>query len=307
MKTTIVALILGFLLMVGLAWNNYDSAAKKAYANEFEAAASQLRVERAEVEKELNEVKDKLRHTVIGKAATGFVFEELSSELYEDAYPVLKSHDWTASVALTPSFFTEEEGKLSLKQLRSLLKHGWKTCILWEDGTSLSEYTAEMKSLFEDAELAFPSVLYVLGGDMRHLTEEDILKEGYSIVIHHGEKEFVISREDKDELFQLGCIPWNMNGVRQLVPELIDYGGSMLFYVDFSTSSGCYDQNQFENMCNYLSQHTERLYLSDIDGLRDNLQTVETDGYLLARKEFLEAELYRYDQEIAAVYEMQYE
>lgn len=303
MKKQIAILFLAVLLAVGMAWNSYQQALQSAYSDEYEAAARRLRVERSEVEKELDSVRKQLRQVVIGKGAGAFVFEELPEAVYEDAYPVLKKFGYPAVLAFSPKNLPEQEGNLTIKQVKRLMKEGWSTCLLWDDMTELGRYTENMKNNLEELGLELPTTLYVVQGDYQTFKDEDIFAQGYTTVIHHGEALEVIAREDEEELFHVGAVRWDRQGIRSIVSRVAEHGGSIVFSIDFSTQAGSFEPELFGNMCKVI-QDNQKLYVTDPDGLRQNLSMTETNDYLTQREAYLVEELERYDKEIAAVYQV---
>lgn len=302
MKRTIAVLLLAVLLAAGMAAVSRDRALQGAYADEYEAAARRLRMERGEVEKELEQVRGQLRQVVIGEGAVSILFEELPEAVVEEAYPLMQACGFAGVLALTPDTLPGTEGNLTVKEYQLLLSRGWTACVLWDDVVDLERYTRRLSEALEEQGLELPDALYVMPGDYHSFKDEIIRDQGYHIVVHHGETEEIIAREDPEELFHVGAAQWNQSGIWDIMTQTAEKGGGVVFSVDFSTESGCFDEELFGKMCQELEKRSGQLYVTGLQGLRENLAMAQTNRYLTSRREYLEGELERYDREIAAVY-----
>jgi len=304
MRKQILMLLLAAAVSAGLIYATYQQALDRAYTEEFDSAARTLRIERSQVEAELSEVNSQLKQVVIGKGCTCFIFEELYEELYTDVLPVMMDYGYTGVLALSDTFFPGQEGCITVEQFDYLTSHGWTTCLYYDDYVTLPHFLKQMQSKLDSLELEMPKAICLAAGDYRSFKDKQLLDAGFTTVIHHGEEGDLITRQDDDELFLVGASGWNISTVKTTLEDVSSYGGSVALFVDFSTPSGMFVEDWFENMCKFLKSQSKTLYLSDIDGLRSNLSMVDQNQELLNQKAFLESEIQRYDNEITAIYQL---
>lgn len=300
----IVILLSAFFLCAGMVYVTLSQSLQAAWQEEREAAARNLRVERSLVEQELNQVLEKQRHVVLGKGCWALIIEELRPELTEYVVPILAEYGYTGVLALSETQLPDNERCISREEFDLLTAHQWSTCLYWDGEGTLTGYARRMKARLRELGLTMPKTLYMAYGKYTPELDEDIREAGFTTVIHHAESMEVITREDEEELFHLGCVAWNVPGIRATLDKAGQFGGSVALYLDFSTTYGGFTEERFGNMCGHLNDMKETMYQGDIAALRENLAMVSNEDYYSARRAYLEEELERYDREIAAVYKL---
>lgn len=300
----IIILTISFLLCVGLVRVSLHQALKAAWQEERESAARSLRVERSEVEQELNRLLERHNQVVIGKGCVTLFVEELYSEFYTDALPLLAERRMSGVLCLSEKQLPGQEDRLTEEEFHSLTENGWETCLFWDGEGELTQYVRRMNVRLAERSIPQPTTLYIAYGRYTPELDEEIQACGFTTVVHHCENGEVIVRADNEPLFHLGCVAWNAPHIRSTLEQTGEYGGALGIFMDFSTASGVFQEERFGKMLDYLRGKGDRLLLTGVKAARESLSPENTEDYFAQRKAYLEGELERYDQEIAAIYEL---
>lgn len=305
MSKRIIMVLLSLTITIRLVLYTRQVAYQQFYTQQRDMAAQTIRVEREKTEKELRQIEQLLKEVVMGEGHFLILFEELDEALYTDALPILAERDYVGVMALSPQSYPGREGCITVEQFNELLSTGWETCLYWPKTMELGDFLEQMAPILEMLALERPTTMDVEGISYSHLKDEGLLKEGFTTVIHHGELGEVIAREDKLPLFYIGVVGWNSGEAVQALRNIINYGGSVAIGVVFSDSIFVgFEEESFAAMCDNLQAQAEKLHLTDLSGMRENLAEFDDNNYYSARKTYLEAELERYDREIEAIYQL---
>lgn len=300
----LLILAAAFCLTVGLVRVTLAQSLQAAWQEEREAAARSLRVERSEVEQELERLNANHSKVVIGRGSLCLFIEQLYPELYTQVVPLLAERRMTAVLALSPDHLPGQEDRLTLEEYATLMENGWSACLYWDGEGSLSQYARKMGLRLEELGISMPHTLYIAYGRYAPQLDEEILEAGFTAVVHHSENGEVIVRADSEKLFHLGCVAWNAPRIRSTLEQTGEYGGALGLYLDFSTTYGVFQEERFGKMLNYLAGQSDKLLLGTVAAARDSLSAENTEDFYTARKAYLEGELDRYDREIAAIYKL---
>lgn len=308
MSKRIIMVLLSMILCAGLIVYTRQNAFLKFRYDQYEQAAQILRLERSEVERELKEVKQKLREIVLGEGSFLLLFEESDERIYTEVLPILTEHDYVGVLALSPQSYPGKEGCITKAQFDELLSVGWETCLCWEANTKIDDYLKEMEPVLKELDIECPTVIEAAARTYQPYKDEMLSDAGFTTVIHHGETGEIVAREDSEEVFHVGAVGWNSVDAVTAIKNVIQYGGSLVLGVDFSESplSG-FQKETFAVMCNNLKGQDAQLHPTTMQGLRENLGEATANNYYSARKSYLEAELERHDREIEAIYQLDLE
>lgn len=302
-----IGLIIFLLIAIGLAFalnvQDFNLSKEAVYGTAVDDAVRPLRVERQALEDHKRELKAQLDSKATGMGVNIMVFTELRKDIYTDAYPKLKERSFPAVLAFSPEEHPDGEECLTAEEYLTMKADGWTSCLYWDGRGDLKEYLAETDPLFEAVGEERPTVIYFQQGQYKRDFDEELLKEGFSIVIEHGEEENpIIQRSDEQELWRVTSLSWNRAGIKSYVKKIAEVGGVFSMHVDFSEQRSGYISDTFHNMCDYMSVYTNQTLMSPTDA-REYRGNLVIDPSLSSEIEWCEKEIAEINREIRAIYE----
>lgn len=300
MKIRIGLILAALAVAGGILYSSYQVSVRQAYLAEYHAVVEELDVERGLVEDAYNRLReDRIQLRSCGKAA--LLFEDPKTALYTEVFPLVRSYGFTGIVAISPTQYPGAEGCITPSEFQALSDAGWETCAWWDGNDPQTSFDA-LQAIFRRLGMTMPSVICVEEYAYTPNLDAVLADAGFTAVIHHGETLDLFDSLEDPLLAHLGAACWNNPLALNLLEDVMSKRETLAISADFSTDFGWFDGELYPNMCSFLQQNEDNLQVTD---LADVLVTVaETEAYFQAREEYLLSELARYDQEIAAVYEL---
>lgn len=204
--------------------------------------------------------RDALQQTYVQQkdhpATEHFLFLDLDSQLYTDVYPQLQKMGLTASMGLSADNFPDGFGTISRAQFDELLEAGWDYFLVCSGEESFKAWDREISRQLQEAELEKPKVVCFEKNGFDESMQEEILRCGYEIAVHHGEGGLSLFGKDcGDELWLTGAHPWNYEGVKVDIQELVRFRGDTCFTARFSRGGEVYNRSSFAAMLEYVEPY----------------------------------------------------
>lgn len=299
----ILFLVLAIVLTMVLYKQDYAVSKESVYGGAIDSAARSLRLERQDLEQRKAQLQKELDSKAAGKGVNILLITELKEEIVTEVYPTLKERSFPAVLAFSPEQHPGAEGCLTEKEYRSLKKAGWTSCLYWDGRGELEDYLAETDGLFEAVGEKRPQVVYFQSGQYKRDFDEDLLANGFTIVINHGEEETpIIQRGDEQELWRINSVAWNRAGIRNYVKKVAELGGVFSMHMDFGKQRSGYISEIFYNMCAYMNLLENQTVMDPVSA-REYRKTLVIDPSLSAEIEWCQKEIDQINQEIRAIYE----
>lgn len=301
----------GFLLFlvicIGLSilldQHDYSLSKKSVYGDAIDQAARPLRVERRRLEDEQKTLMQEQTQQRLGKGVITFVFTELSSKLYEKAFPVMDKNEYVGVLALSDQQFPGKEGCISIKEYQDLLDHGWKTCIYWDAWTDFDTYMSDMKEQMKELGKDLPKIIYFAPDRYKDEYDKELEEYGFQIVVHHGEGEYsLITRADESKIWHIAALSWNRSGIKAYINKVAQYGGALSLAVDFGDKRSGYDKEIFSNMCSYMQSLKERLIVTDYQESRSYRSSIGINMAIQSEIDWYQNEIDEINREIEQIY-----
>ena len=254
-----IALALGVVLMVVLLILALLDKPQAQRKEDILERAARLELERDNLISKRDSLQQEYLRQKNHPATEHVLFLDLDSQLYTDAYPIMERAHVTGSLGLSESNFPGDPGKITREEFDELLEHGWDYCLVCGNGEDFTAWDSEMTRLLENAGLSKPKTVFFEKDEFDISLEEDILRCGYGIVVHHGEGRLsLLGKDSADELWLTGAQFWNYEGVKIDIQELVRFKGDKTFTVRFYGGYEKFSRTAFPNMLDYVST-----YLSD--------------------------------------------
>lgn len=304
MKTKIVILILVLAIAAGTIYSRSKYERNSAFVQRQQEAAAVLRIEKEELQKELDYINDQLRNRTIGSGNVVMLFEKPHESILSEVLPLMEDYGYPGTIAISADAYPGGEGCMTVLELRSLMDKGWDLCVYWDGEGSIGEYKASLEPIWAALGTDCPGLLYLRSGGYFTYKDQEILDAGFHVAVHHGEVTELSAREDKDDLFTIGASLWNEPGMIRYLQDLAAVGGSIVLTVDFESPYGKFNGDNFANMHSYLVKQEGNLIVTDLPSARNQLSEADRSSYLHQRKAWLEGEIARYDSQIDALFQL---
>ncbi len=221
-------------------------------------------------------------------ATEHFLFLDLDSRLYTEAYPQLQKQGLTASIGLSADNFPDGFGTISRAQFDELLEEGWDYCLVCSGEENFKVWDREISRQLKEAGLEKPKTVYFENDSFDESLREELLRCGYEIAVHHGEGGLrLIGKDNVDELWLTGAPPWNYEGVKVDIQELVRFRGDSCFTLRFSKGSETYNRSSFAAMLEYIWPYLQdgSLQVTGFEQARE-LHSIRIEGMDMTDEQF---------------------
>lgn len=309
MKKIFVIII--FLLAGGLGiflWNENrkEEALQEQYDQRYEESL-ELNVQKRELQQRIEELEKEYAKSVRHVGTTQVLFPKADSRVYEVCYPIMESLDFTGVIALSPSQFPGKEGCVSLDQFKELMEAGWGICVAWEPEQELDAWLPAFRESLKEIGVEQGETMYFPVNVYNRELDESLQKNGFSIVVHHGENgETLIPTEISDGIWRLGAVGLMGEKPKRRLNEALEGQGNIAFTVGFELEDELYNERSFTSMLNYFDVYRgeEQLLVGDFRTTKDHylgrtrIQITDENSEILKEKETLELELQRIEERL---------
>lgn len=296
-----LSLVLLALVVSGaMIYGRYREMVKKAYVEEYYAAASEL-------QRQQNLCRDALENLRIEwensrKTAKGILlFQEINRQMYNNAYPIIRDHGIVGTMVLTKNAYPGRLGCISETQMNTLLADGWSVCAGWNGKGEIQEELQELEKVFTALGLDHPYVISIDEGGYDPKMDSVLADRGYIAVILHGESIAMAGNAESAPIRAVPAIYWDEPTALDYLESVMADKNLAILTLDFSSIYGTYYSDLFENMCDYLQKNQK--YITFLD-LQTAVETSKSDAYYTAMEAYLLREIDRYDQQIQNVFDL---
>lgn len=309
-KTRLLILILVMAAGIGLLlWR--DFADQKRQQTEYKQKEEQLRplrVEKAQLEQELEDLEDEYDLMMSGAGTATVLFTDLDERIYTDIYPTMEEDGFVGMLAVSSAYLPDGEGRLTSEQIRELLEAGWSCCPTWQTGGSLQS-VQYLETVLEDLGAAPSNTVYFEEGAYSQAYDGDLAGAGYTSVIHHGEEDLpLVTSEVSGQVWHPGAVGLQGKEPRFRLEDAVAQKGNIIFTVSYVRESEMYDPNPFGSMLDYLAEYSVRSELTVTlpETAREYFQNISRDAETVAaeyeqKREELEKQLQDIEDQIEAV------
>lgn len=230
---------------------NIEEREAKNLAEERQKEVRPIRVKRNQVIQKLDALEDEYKKKINGLAVSGVLFTDLNERIYSEIYPVMEAYGRMGTIVISYSCLVEQENKMNWEQFGALMDYGWTWCPAWNQGDSLEqiEYVLEQLSSIEEP---LEGVLYFQKDAYAEKYKTQLLQEGYQLILHHGENNLSLTKEEESGLIYIGVVGIQGESPRYQVEKAVSANGVVFNAVGYLDENDQYEQDKLEAMLNTL-------------------------------------------------------
>ncbi len=250
---------------------------------------------------------DKLSHAL---ATEQLLFLELDPLLMTEVFPLLQERELPGVLGLSAGNLPGDPGKISREDFDRLLAAGWEACLVYDGSGDFAAWDRDMSARLASAGIEKPKTVYFPEERYDAALDSQILVGGYTVAVHHGESfRPLIAGEVEGELWLTGAHPWNYEGVRDQIRNVVGKGGQHCYTLRFTEGREAYKTDSFQNMLNFIQPflddgqlvvtgflHARELHDPALNGAD------EARAQWLQEKAELDARIHELDGQIQAIY-----
>lgn len=307
---TPLILLLAALVLFGLVFLETRARATRAERKEILLRAEPLEVERDRLTLQRDQRQaevDKLSHAL---ATEQLLFLELDPLLMTEIFPVLQEREISGVLGLSAGKLPGDPGQISLADYDQLLAAGWEACLIFDGSGDFAAWDRDISARLAAAGIEKPKTVYFPEDRYDAALDPQILACGYTVAVHHGESfRPLIAGEVEGQLWLTGAHPWNYDGVRDQIRNVVGKGGQHCYTLRFTEGREAYSTESFRNMLNFIQpfldegqlvvtgfQHARELHDPALNGAD------EARAQWLQEKAELDARIHELDGQIQAIY-----
>lgn len=183
-------------------------------------------------------------------------FREMDKTLYTDVYPLMRDRGLTGVLGINLSQYPSSMAPLTKDQYIRLLKDGWGSCLIFQEGYSLDTWLTYMQSWMDRDELELPTAIYFPDKTYDAETMDEVLiNYGIDTVVLSADNGHSSTVTQIEELWFTGAMPWNYTGINSDL-ELLSYteGANLAFTVSFKDLWDAYEKDSFVKLLDSLEE-----------------------------------------------------
>ncbi|MBQ6214571.1 MAG: hypothetical protein IJJ67_04035 [Oscillospiraceae bacterium] len=171
-----------------------------------------------------------------------FLFRELNSEIYTDAYPLMRARNIVGVLGVSGDLYEYPDGsyKLSSEQFLRLLRDGWSACYMYSHSYDLDTQIKTNETILTTRSLTkLPPATAIYFSEASDYVPEQmdpILKaHGIDTVILDADDGRSLAVTEVGDIWVTGAMPWSYTGVSDDIEYLARTdGGNLTFTVSFN-------------------------------------------------------------------------
>ena len=245
MKTLlrIFLLLLAAALLVGvfLYVRNTENADSKKMEELYDRVEP-LQQQKDELLKQKEKLTEDLTKDSRDPSTVQFLFRELDSEIFTDAYPLMRERNISGVLGVSGDLYEYPDGsyKLSSEQFSRLLKDGWSSCYMYSRTYDLDTQIRTNESILTGRSLTplppATAIYFSEASDYGPEQMDPILKaHGIDTVILDADDGRSLAFTEVGDIWVTGAMPWSYTGVSNDIEYLARTdGGNLTFTVSFS-------------------------------------------------------------------------
>lgn len=233
-----------------------------------------LTVQKEQLEQQLENVEKAYESAKNPKATTQVLFTDLSANIYDVCYPIMKEYEYTGILALSKDQFPGKEGCMTIEQLRELINEGWTTCIEWNLDSSANKWWPELQKELQGLDILQSTTMYFPVGAYKADYDKDLQEMGFTAtVIGKTGDESPLQLQHEEGLWHIGAVGFMSSKPRLWLNESVAQKANVIFLVGFqeSESENLYNEKSFRSMLNYFDEYeaTDELDVTDVAEARE--------------------------------------
>ena len=274
--TVIISVILAFALIK----NHMRDTEFNRGAEQLENMLRPLYTKISDLESDRLALDRSFKSRIDGVATVSLIYTDVSSAVYDTAYPEMSEYGYRGVVALSDRSFPDAEGCMSVAQLSGLLDAGWKWCVTFPADSEAPE--ADVHTLLERAEAAgfgSTSIIYFPEGSYSDAYDPWLSESGFLTVIHHGENDMaVVVNDSADGIFYQGTVNWRSEYRRYYLDAAVRSYGSLAFDMtirpDNINADLSYHTSMLKAVGEYCNADKLNVMISDeVNGYRQSVES----------------------------------
>lgn len=306
-----IIITIGFLIFFFWREDQMKKEMDVHYA-QMEQDMKSLNQEKEQLENDLSNLEKSYNNETQGMSSVVFLFTNLDENIYTDIYPTMKEYGFVGMLTLSPTIFPGQDNCLSLEQFNELIKMGWQCCLKWDESEDIDKWLESCKTVAKKAGIELPETVYFPENSYRSEYNGSLMKQGISIVVHHGEEKLSLTTlESKENLWYSGAIPWNRDGASSILSNVINQKtGDIIFTIGSDSYRERYKKNRFNSMLTKINNYskTNNIFVSSILGVKEYRKELENkriglENGFITQKEELETKISELDKEIDSIYD----
>ena len=171
-----------------------------------------------------------------------FLFRELNSEIFTDAYPLMRERNISGVLGVSGEMYQYPDGPymITSEQFSRLLKDGWSSCYMYSHTYDLGTQITANENILSNTifgRLPFPTAIYFSdASDYVPEQMDPILKaHGIDTVILDADDGRSLAVTEVGDIWVTGARPWSYTGVSNDIEYLARTdGGNLTFTVSFN-------------------------------------------------------------------------
>lgn len=255
-KDKIAVIVICISLVVGAVVFAVGMSGKDRYASdgEINARIDELTSQKEEYKAQLAKMEEDYELSTKGISTEEILVNELSNRIYTELFPLLKSYDAVAEVALDETVLKGNSGGITIPQIKELLENGWGICYKYDGSEDLEPWLEDMRWLSEKNNLPVSEVVYFTEGQYKSEYDEILQRQNITIAVHHGEEGLPIMVKTSEDggIWHIGARTWNGADAKIAINNLISDGANCVFEVNFQDGDAHFTEKGFSEMLDYV-------------------------------------------------------
>ena len=307
---TPLILLVAALVLFGLIFVELRARATRAQREEILLRAEPLELERDRLTLQRDQRQAEVDKLSRALATEQLLFLEPDPLLMTEVFPLLQERGLPGVLGLSAGKLPGDPGQISREDYDRLLAAGWEACLIYEGSDDFAAWDRDMSARLAAAGIEKPRTVYFPEDRYDAALDPQILACGYTVAVHHGESfRPLIAGEVEGELWLTGAHPWNYEGVRDQIRNVVNKGGQHCYTLRFTEGREVYKTDSFQNMLDFIQPFLDegQLVVTGFQQARD-LHDPALNGADEARAQWLQekAELddriHELDGQIQAIY-----
>ena len=253
-----VIILLTVAVLAGLGYVDYRARRANAAREEFLLRAEPLELERDRLTIQRDRRQNEVDQAARSVATEQLLFLELDPLLMTEIFPALQERGITGVLGLGEGNLPGDPGRITREDYDRLLAAGWESCLIYDKSGDFPAWDRSMSERLSAAGLQKPKAVYFPEDSYDAALDGQILAAGFTVAVHHGESfRPLIGGEVEGELWLTGAHPWNYNGVRDQIRDVVGKHGEHCYTVRFTEGREAYTAESFLNMLNFIQPYLD--------------------------------------------------
>lgn len=255
-----VLVVLMVVLGVFLIKHQKEEQKQAAIYQEIDNQIRPLKVKKQQLTKELENLIEDYEAKHREKATAQVIYTEMSPQVYELCYPLMKERNFAGVLALSPTQLPGADGCMSIEQFETLVEQGWTTCIKWKAESNVNEWLPALKNQLSQLNIEVPNIVYFPKNTYKTEMDTQIKSLGFEIVVHHENTaagHALIQTQYEEGLWHLGALGLMGSRTKVRFDEAIRNKGNIIYLVGFKEEDELYEERSYTVMLDYFKSYSD--------------------------------------------------